>query len=143
MSVDRYTLDTNILFYAVDLDAGSKHTLASNLIVESTTKDCILTLQSLGEFFWAVTRKGKIPTQTAQDQIIDWSTLFPIQSAGSGTLIKAMRGVQQHGLSFWDAMLWACSKEAGCSRVLTEDFNHGQVIEGVLFENPFISFVGE
>lgn len=139
MTVDRYTLDTNILFYAVNRQADIKHSIAANLIIKSATKDCILTLQSLTEFFHATTRKKLLSVQDAEAQVGDWMTIFPIQSANPATAVKAMQGVQVHGFSFWDAMIWSCAKEAGCSHIITEDFQHGQIVEGVRFDNPFKS----
>ena len=41
------------------------------------------------------------------------------------------------GLSFWDAMLWATARRAGCSVLLSEDFQDGRRLDGVLFVDPF------
>jgi predicted nucleic acid-binding protein len=41
-------------------------------------------------------------------------------------------------LSFWDALIVASASRAGADRILSEDLNHGQVIEGMLVENPFL-----
>ncbi|MBF0371550.1 MAG: PIN domain-containing protein [Magnetococcales bacterium] len=138
MSVERYTLDTNILVYAMDRNAGEKQQKAAQLIHQMMAADCVLTLQSLAEFFRAVTGKGKMPIPDALEQVQDWLTLFPVQRSGPATLTKAMRAVQDHCLSFWDAMLWAAAKEARCTVVLSEDFQDGRVLEGVRFENPFL-----
>jgi predicted nucleic acid-binding protein len=48
-----------------------------------------------------------------------------------------MRAVESHGLPFWDAMLWATAKRAGCRIVFSEDFQDGGTLEGVLFVDPF------
>ena len=40
--------------------------------------DCVLTLQALAEFFHAVTRKGKMPTDEAAAMVHDWMELFPV-----------------------------------------------------------------
>ena len=41
-------------------------------------------------------------------------------------------------ISFWDAMLWATARRAGCSAILSEDFQDGQVLQGVRFIDPFL-----
>lgn len=138
MSGKRFTLDTNILIYALDRDAGEKRAIAAALLEQAVMGNCVLTLQSLGEFFRAVTAKNKMPIQAAAEQVQDWQTLFPVQAASPATLVKAMGAVQSHGLSFWDAMLWASAKEAGCSVVVSEEFQHGQTLDGVRFHNPFL-----
>ena len=39
-------------------------------------------------------------------------------------------------LSFWDALIVVTAESAHCEILWTEDLNHGQVIRGVLIENP-------
>jgi predicted nucleic acid-binding protein len=48
-----------------------------------------------------------------------------------------MDGVNRHGLAFWDAMLWATARDAGCQLILSEDFQDRRTLEGVTFLNPF------
>ncbi len=135
----RFTLDTNILVYAMDRDAGGRHDLALQIVSRSVDSDCVLTLQSLCEFYTAVTGKGKMPQKEAEAQIHDWLELFPVVSATPKSLAKALRAVKEHSISFWDAMLWAVANEAGVTLLLSEDFQHARVLEGIQFFNPFAS----
>jgi len=137
MSAERFTLDTNVLVYSIDRDAGARHERAASLVDEAVELDCVLTLQSLGEFFSAVTRKGKMPVRDAADQVRDWQVLFPTIAAKANTLSQAIAAVTDHSLSFWDAMLWATAREAGVKVLLSEDFQHGRDLGGVRFRNPF------
>ena len=41
-------------------------------------------------------------------------------------------------LSFWDALIVEAALAGGAERLLTEDMEHGQVIEGLQIENPFL-----
>lgn len=43
-----------------------------------------------------------------------------------------------HGISFWDALVVRSAAAAGCTLLATEDLSHGQVIEGIRIENPFL-----
>jgi len=138
MSADRITLDTNILIYAVDKDAGTRHQRAMAIVDDAVEQICVLTLQALSEFFSAVTRKGKMPIRDAKEQIQDWQLLFPIILPKTTTLQLAINAVENHRLSFWDAMLWAAAKQAGVTVLLSEDFQHGRELEGVHFRNPFL-----
>jgi predicted nucleic acid-binding protein len=47
--------------------------------------------------------------------------------------------VPRHGLSFWDALIWAAAKMHGAEIVYTEDFQHWRDIDGVRIVNPFLS----
>ena len=44
----------------------------------------------------------------------------------------------KHGFNFYDSLIIASALEAGCTTLMTEDMQHGQVIEGRLtICNPF------
>ena len=58
MSAERFTLDTNLLVYAVDPDADERHQQAIGIVDLAVEEDCVLTLLVLAEFFHTVTRKG-------------------------------------------------------------------------------------
>ena len=133
----RLSLDTNILVYFVDVDAGERHAQAIDLVARAGAADCILTLQSVGEFFHVVTRKAKLPAYDAATAVERLRAAFPIEAAGPKILDIALPAVLRHGLPFWDAMLWATVQQAGCQMLLSEDFQDGRKLGGVTFVNPF------
>ena len=53
----RFTLDANVLVYAVDSNADHRHDEAAELVRDAARSDCVLTLQALGEFVNAATRR--------------------------------------------------------------------------------------
>ena len=137
MNGRRLTLDTNILFYAMDREAGERHNLAIQIVDRAIVFDSVLTLQSLCEFYAAVTRKDIMPAREAGAQIKDWMDLFPTVSAKSKSLTRAIKAVNQHTLSFWDAMLWAVARDVGVTLILSENFQHDRILDGIQFCNPF------
>ncbi len=138
MSGERITLDTNILFYVADVDAGERHRQAREIVRRAARQqDCFLTLQTLSELFASVTRKGKMTASEARAAVIDYLDLFPVVAAGPDTLRKAIGAVEQHTLSFWDAMQWAVARQAGARLFLSEDLQHDRELEGVRFRDPF------
>lgn len=134
---NRFTLDTNILIYAVDRSAGQRHSVANALVHRSAERDCFLTVQALGEFFHAATRKGKATVAQASAYTHAWQNVFRIAASTQSTFNKAIERVRDHGLSFWDAMLWVTAEQAGCAFVLSEDMQHGQSLGGVEILDPF------
>ena len=52
--------------------------------------------------------------------------------------MRALRLSDRYGFSIWDGLIVAAALEARCSTLLTEDMQHGQVVEGVRIENPFL-----
>ena len=137
MSV-RISLDTNLLVYAVDTSAKDKHVRAGKLVELALKADCVLTLQALGEFYFAVTRKGKLPASEAKAQVEAWQDLFPVAAAKPSTLNRAIAASVSHQIGFWDALLWATARDAGVTLLLSEDFSGGQILDGVRIVNPLV-----
>jgi predicted nucleic acid-binding protein len=138
MSVERLTLDSNILFYTIDADAGERQEKAREIVRQAALGDSFLSLQTLCEFFASTTRKGKLTATQATAHVEDWQTIFPVIAATPGSLRLAMRAVEHHSLSFWDAMQWAVAKQAGAKLLLSEDLQHDRELDGVRFRNPFL-----
>ena len=81
-----------------------------------------MTLQALGEFYFAVTRNGKLPVAEAKAQVEAWQELFPVAAAKPSTLNRAIAATVSHQIGFWDALLWATAREVGVTLLLSERF---------------------
>lgn len=79
-----------------------------------------------------------MPAVEAYGWVQSFQRLLPVVTADQSDLDRAMRAVEEHRLSFWDAMLWATARRAGCSLLFSEDFQDGRRLEGVLFVDPFV-----
>ena len=79
----RFSLDTNILVHAVDLDAGDRHNRSRALLARAARCDCILTVQTLAEFFHVTTRKNFLPIPRASAFVRAWRDVFQVASADS------------------------------------------------------------
>jgi predicted nucleic acid-binding protein len=86
MSAEPYTLDTNILVYAVDPVEGWKHHVATAIVDCSVERSCILTVQALAEFVAVATRRGMRSRADAVAQARDWLRAFPIVAADANAL---------------------------------------------------------
>ena len=137
MSEERYSIDTNILVYAADRDAGAKHKLAVGLLIRLVDHDCVLALQALSEFFHVVTRKRKVSPEEARAIVTDWTILFPVIRVEDRHLQTAMGWAEKGVFSFWDGLLFATINGAGVSRLLSEDMQHGFEIAGTRVIDPF------
>lgn len=137
MKAQRFSVDTNILIYSIDNEAGTRHQQALEIMDRLPDTDCVLTLQALAEIFHAVTRKNKMPAEEASAMVHDWMELFPVAVADSRTLTGAIRLKEEQTFAFWDAMLVEAARASGVSRLLSEDMQDGRVIDGLRIENPF------
>ena len=77
-----------------------------------------------------------MPRWDAQAQVNDWMILFPVVNAEPVILQRAMKAVDDHQISFWDAMLLETAAQAGVTRFLSEDMQHGRLWKGMSIQNP-------
>ena len=59
-----------------------------------------------------------------------------VSAADERDFDRATRG-GQHGLSFWDAMLWATADRVGVRYLLSAHFQDGRTLGGITFIDPF------
>ncbi len=131
------TLDANLLVYAAQ-GGDRRHETAVAILRRAVFGDCVQTVQSYGECYNALTRKRGFAPPAARGIIIYYRKMLPHSiSATADDLEVATVAHAEHGLQFWDAMLWATAKRAGCRMIFSEDFQDGRNLEGVLFVNPF------
>ena len=133
-------VDTNILIYAHDLDAGQRNTLSADILRDLwENRIGIISTQVLQEFYVNVTRKIENPLPKSKARgIIESYLAWPIELNDAKTVLAASEIEERHMLSFWDALIVASARNAEAEKILTEDLNHGQQIEGILIENPFV-----
>lgn len=132
-------VDTNILVYAEDKDAKSKHEVARDLVADLwRTREGVLSVQVLQEFFVTVTRKMKHPLTAARAvQIVrEYLTWRVVDNTGA-LLVAAVDLHQKANLSFWDAMVVQAALGAGCERLYSEDLSSSQRFGSLRVVNPF------
>jgi predicted nucleic acid-binding protein len=141
MSAVRLTrtfIDTNILVYAEDGSVIAKQKRALELIKSHRVqRSGVVSTQVLQEYFVTVTNKLKLDPRIAQRKIEIFSK-FDVAEPVVNDILSAIDLHLRHGFSFWDALILRMAKQAACSILLTEDLQHGQVIDGVEIVNPFI-----
>ena len=143
MSADRYTLDANILFYALSPDDYDKHRIALRLWEGATANDCVLALQTLGEVYHAVTRKARDRADDARRALAILASTVPIVSANNDDFLTVLEIHRQRPVQFWDAMLWATARRNGCEVIITEDLQDRSERDGVQYLNPFKASVSQ
>jgi len=132
----RVTFDSNVLIYAVSR-SDPRHAAATALIERAARADGQQTLQSLAEWFDVLIRKYRMPANEAYGWVRSFQRLFAVVPADGSDLEAAVDAVARHGLSFWDAILWATANRPGCRVLFSEDLQDGRRLDGVLFVDPF------
>lgn len=80
--------------------------------------------------------KPGLDVEDARADVADLLTWKPI--AVTGRLIEsAWVEHDRYGFSWWDSLIVAAARAAACERLLTEDMQHGQDLDGIEIVDPF------
>jgi predicted nucleic acid-binding protein len=131
-------VDTNVLIYAHNIDAGLKHETAKNVLKELwSERSGVLSMQVLQEFYVNVTRKISAPLPKAAARGIVENYRSWCVEASADDISTAFRIEDQARIGFWDALMLASASRSGAARIVSEDLSAGQTILGLRIENPF------
>jgi predicted nucleic acid-binding protein len=139
-SDQRCFVDTNVIAYAHDANAPAKRATAMDLVETlGAARRGVISTQVLAELYVTLTRAVRplVDAAEAARVIDDYARQRRVISVAPDIVRDAVRVSASDQLHFWDALIWAAAKAAGVSVVLTEDFQNGRTIEGVLFLDPF------
>lgn len=126
-------LDTNVLVYAVTNDPRSTRALSV------MGAGGVISAQVLNEFTNVLRRKFQRSWPDIEMALGHLrSALEPVLPLTIETHAAAVELARDHGLSFYDALIVASAKLAGCATLLSEDMQHGRAFDGVTILNPFL-----
>jgi len=133
--MNNFAIDTNILVYSHDQNAGNKQDIARNLIVESP----IVSTQVVSEYINVLKRIMKIPKQEIISTCLPNLKRCNIFKMDTVTLQRADSLIQRYDFQLFDAIIVASALEAGCKTLYSEDMQHNMKIDRQLtIINPFI-----
>jgi predicted nucleic acid-binding protein len=134
----RTFFDTNVLVYTDDASAPAKQKRALDILDEHTRSGTgVVSLQVLQEYFVTSTKKSGLDAATARSKV-ELFAEFDVAEPGVTDILAAIDLHRLYSLSFWDALVVRMAKQTGCRVLLSEDMQHGQVIDGVRIVNPFL-----
>jgi predicted nucleic acid-binding protein len=136
---DSIFVDTNVLVYAYDRSEPVKQARAAAVLDRlAGTARGVISSQVLGEFFVALTRRvaARLRAEQVMKSVENYAAAWKVLSVNDLVVLKAVRGVRDHRLSYYDAQIWATALLNQIQVVFSEDFNPSR-IEGVRFVNPF------
>ena len=138
MSAEAF-IDSNVILYLFDETDDAKRGRAESLVYESLERGsgCI-SYQVVQETLNVVTRKLGVGAEAALrllDEVL--APLWSVSPSGAlyrqGILLRA-----RYRLSFYDSLIVAAALQAGCSRIYSEDMQHGQRFDAASIVNPFL-----
>ena len=131
-------VDSNVLIYAHDLDAGVKRERAAAKLRELWDAGTgRLSVQVLQEFYVSATQRLAAPiARSTAREVIKTYGLWIHRATSVDTVARATEIAEFARISFWDALIVASAEEVDADELLSEDLNDGQEIAGIKIVNP-------
>jgi len=131
---DRPFFDTNVLVYIVA--EHDERTAPAEALVAGGG---VLSVQVLNELAVVARKKLRMSWDEIADALTAIRVLCPEPlSLTAETHDTALRIASRYEFQFYDALIVSAALEAECTTLYSEDFQHGQVIDGTLtVRNPF------
>lgn len=139
MNVESF-IDTNLFIYQLEAQDERKSETAERIIRQGiATGDACISFQVVQECLNAILRKAEIPLDSRGARDYLETVLAPLfKVPASVALYQRCLDIQaRYRYGFYDALIIAAALDAGCTRLYSEDLQHGQRIEGLTIENPF------
>jgi predicted nucleic acid-binding protein len=130
-------LDTNILVYAIEA-GGPKPAKTAAARALARRSDVCLSTQVLGEFYRAVTSRRRAVPLT-HEEALAWVQFWKRHDVRAITVPHvdlALEIAARFQTAYFDALILAAARLAGCAMVYSEDLAAGQDYDGVRVENP-------
>jgi predicted nucleic acid-binding protein len=121
-------VDTNIWVYAhlkVANDARHGRALA---LVQRADVDLIISPQVVAEYYSVMLRNQRADGWIQANLRVMFARTR-LQPANGEMLSMALDLRNRYGFSFWDCQIAAAALQARCATLLTEDLQHGQVLD--------------
>ena len=131
-------LDSNIFVYVFDETDARKSGIAHDLVRRAhADESAAISFQVVQETLNVITKKLKAPAEDARAFLEH--VLMPLwRVMPSPALYQSALDAQARlRFSFYDSLIVAAALEAGCTRLYSEDLQHGQKIGRLSIHNPF------
>ncbi len=127
-------VDTNVLLYLISADADkagrAEQVLAGRILIS---------VQVLNEFANVALRKHRMPWPALSEALQGIRHFADVRPLTLATHERGLVLAQRYKMHFYDALIAAAALEAGCDTLITEDLQHGQVLDKQLtLRNPFL-----
>lgn len=134
----RVFFDTNVLVYLFDSADAQRHARAVDRFAHALAHEhIVLSTQVLHEFFHIVTRKLRPALPPAEAALqVQRLCQFEVVGSHAQSVQDATALMQQHRLSWWDALILEAALRANAEVLLTEDGQPGRRFGALRVDNP-------
>jgi len=124
--------DTNVVLYLISGDS-----IKADRAEELIGAGGVISVQVLNEFASVASRKNSMRPSEIREVLSAVRRACSVEPVTLATHDLALDLVERVRLSFYDGLIVAAARLAGCSILYSEDMQTGRTIEGVTIQNPF------
>ncbi len=138
----RFFVDTNVIAYAYDVREDGRRERAQEVLATLyAAGTAAISTQVLSELYSTMTRPRSLnlPQDVAERSVLNYLRSWRVFDVRPMHVLEAMRGVREHKLSYYDALIWATARLNGVPFLLSEDGQDRQYLDGVRILNPLAS----
>ena len=130
-------VDTNVLLYASGVDDDAAKRDRARRILD--TEACVFSVQVFNEFVNQVTQPRRPRRMSVEEAVGIALSLrrFPVIALDMLLFERAAEIRVRTQYNWWDSLIVAAAIIGGCDTLVTEDLQHGRIVDGVRIENPF------
>ena len=125
--------DTNVLLYLLSKDTA-KADRAETLLASGG----VVSVQVLNEFVAVTTRKLAMTILEIREILSTIRAVCTVKPLDIETHDLGLDIAEHYKFSIYDALIVAAAARAECVILYTEDLQHGQVIEKLRIQSPFV-----
>ena len=133
-------IDTNVFVYHLDTTDARKRGIADAIVRDAlATQGACISYQVVQECLNVVCVKARMLLSSEQARACMDAVLLPLMQVGASDALfhRALDVRSRWRFGFYDSLIVAAALTAGCVRLLSEDLQHGQRIEGLTVVDPF------
>jgi predicted nucleic acid-binding protein len=135
---DKPFLDTNMVVYLYSDDEPEKRNMACALFDNFAP---VISTQVLNELANTLRKKFGLECETITEVIAEVRVACFVFTVTAETICQALDLAGKYRYSYYDSLILSAALAAGCTTLITEDMQDGQIIDGKLaIRNPFLYF---
>jgi predicted nucleic acid-binding protein len=134
---DKIFIDSNVWVYLFSEDGNRKGTIAKEFVANNTVKSAFVTsCQAVNEVCNVLKRYG-LAEDNIRTVIDSITNICLMQDISKEVCLLASALRESYSFSFWDSIIVATAKTAGCSVLVSEDMHDGLVMDKLQIKNIF------
>jgi len=137
---ERVFVDSSVLLFAHDHDAGEKRAIAEHVLRTLwTDRSGVLSVQVLEEFYEAFTLNASTAAaKRVGRELVEAYSAWRVTTLDAAGLLAACDHAERFQVRMRDATILVAAKKLRASVLLTDSLHHGWHVGGLEIRNPFL-----